>query len=70
VSFYLFGFLDNFHSAHLYTPYIVSKLQDTLMSTIEGYGCDIWGPGAVHAALESSGEINTFWTFPIIHPCA
>jgi hypothetical protein len=46
-------FLDKCHSAHLHTPYIVSKLYDTLVSTFGGFGCEIWGPGVILAALES-----------------
>jgi hypothetical protein len=52
------AFLDKCHSAHLHTPYIISKLYDTLVSIVGGYGCEIWGPGAILTALESLGEIN------------
>jgi hypothetical protein len=30
----LYAFLDKCHFAHLHTPYIVSKLYDTLVSTV------------------------------------
>jgi hypothetical protein len=51
-------FLGKCHSAHLHTPYNVSKLYDTLVSAVRGYGREIWGPGATLAALESSGGIS------------
>jgi hypothetical protein len=54
----LHAFIDKSHSAHLHTPYVISKIYDTLVSTVGGYGCEIWGPGAILAALESSGGIS------------
>jgi hypothetical protein len=54
----LHAFIDKCHSAHLHTPYIISKLYYTLVSTVGGYGCEIWGPGAILTALESSGGIS------------
>jgi hypothetical protein len=51
--------LDKCHSGHLHTPYIISKAYDTLVSTVGGYGCEIWGLGAILTALESSGGIST-----------
>jgi hypothetical protein len=50
-----FAFDDECHSAHLHTPYIVSKHKYTLVSTVEGRGCKIGDSGAVLAGLESSG---------------
>jgi hypothetical protein len=52
------AFIDKCHSAHLHTPYVISKLYDTLVSTVGGYGCEIWVPGAIPAALDSSGGIR------------
>jgi hypothetical protein len=36
----------------------MSKLYDTLVSAVGGYDCEIWGPGAILTALESSGGIS------------
>jgi hypothetical protein len=54
----LHAFIDKCHSAHLHTPYVISKLYDTLVSTVGGYGCEIWGPGAILAALETAGGMG------------
>jgi hypothetical protein len=60
----LHAFIDKCHSAHLHTSYVISKLYDSLVSTVGGYGCEIWGPGAILTALESLGGIikNVFET--------
>ena len=54
----LHAFIDKCHSAHLHTPYVISKLYNTLVSTVGGYGCEIWGPGAILAALETAGGMG------------
>jgi hypothetical protein len=54
----LLAFIGKCHSAHPHTPYIISKLYDTLVSTVRGCGCGIWGPGAILTALESLGGIS------------
>jgi hypothetical protein len=53
-----FAFLDKYHSAHLHPPQIVSKLYNTLLTIVGGYGYEIWGLGAILSALESSWGIS------------
>jgi hypothetical protein len=37
----LHAFIDKCHSVHLHTPYVISKLYDTLVSPVGGYGYEI-----------------------------